>query len=193
MDKTQVVPRTTIQINVFGLSRRRLLNLCTVKCSLASSRERVATCPESAVNLWVVRTSGRKRESVGRDHFIARRVRHRLGPLRGLANMIPYTVCSSSSPTQDMVALGSSRSDELHFFRQATLATTRKTATSTRLRPRDGVTPAWEEQLMDIEAARGYTKLRDSPQEWLEHKLKRRAAQIAGVLFALLRRQLRKT
>ena len=156
--RLSTLPEGLCRGGVFGLSRRRLLNLCTVKCSLASSRERVATCPESAVKLWVVRISGRKRESVGQDHFIARRIRHRLGSLRGLANMIPYTVCSSSSPSQDMVALGSSRSDEHQFFRLATLATTRKTATSTKLRPRDGVTPAWEEQLMDIEAARGYTK-----------------------------------
>ena len=99
--RLSTLPEGLCRGGVFGLSRRRLLNLCTVKCSLASSRERVATCPESAVKLWVVRTSGRKRESVGQDHFIARRIRHRLGSLRGLANMIPYTVCSSSSPSQD--------------------------------------------------------------------------------------------
>ena len=77
--------------------------------------------------------------------------------------MIPYTVCSGSTPSQDMVALGSSRSDEQQFFRQAAWATSRKTTTSTKLRPRDGVTPAWEEELMDIEAARGYNKLREAP------------------------------
>ena len=71
------------------------------KCSLATSRERVAMCPVSAVNLWVVRTSGRKRECGSLAPLIARRVRHCLGPLRGLANMIPYTLCSSSFPTQD--------------------------------------------------------------------------------------------
>ena len=77
--------------------------------------------------------------------------------------MIPYTVCSGSTPSQDMVALGSSRSDEQQFLRQAAWATSRKTTTSTKLRPRDGVTPAWEEELMDIEAARGYNKLREAP------------------------------
>ena len=56
----------------------------------------------SAVNLWVVRTSfgSQERECGSLAPLIARRVRHRLGPLRGVANMIPYTVCSSSSPTQ---------------------------------------------------------------------------------------------
>ena len=62
-----------------------------------------------------------------------------------------------------VASLDSCRSDEQQCFRQAAWTTTRKTATSTKLRPRDGVTPAWQEELMDIEAARGYNKLRDAP------------------------------